>query len=321
MTKQRHSHWPAVLIAAAVVVALVAAPVLAEQKFEEKFAKTVPLSKTGKFYLTNISGDVEILTSKEAQVKIEALKTSKASSLEKAKENAAKVTIEVTGEGDLVRVETKYPRQSGDSWGGDSINVTVDYKIWIPEQAAAEIKSVSGDVNVAALGGQAKIKCVSGNVDLAGAAGAEVDLVSGDLSMAQIAGDAHVNAVSGNIDVTGIKGSVEVKAVSGDIKLLDVADAQMVGAESVSGNITYVGAIKAGGRYEIKTHSGDVRVTIPAGSSFDLEANTFSGDIDSDFEITVSGKMSPKEIHGTVGKGGATIILKSFSGNVDLKKK
>ena len=176
-------------------------------------------------------------------------------------------------------------------------------------------------MNVAALGGQAKIKCVSGNVDLAGAAGAEIDLVSGDLTMAQIAGDAHVNAVSGNIDVTGIKGSVEVKAVSGDIKLLDVADAQTVGAESVSGNITYVGAIKAGGRYEIKAHSGDVRVTIPAGSSFDLEANTFSGDIDSDFEITVSGKMSPKEIHGTVGKGGATLILKTFSGNVDLKKK
>ena len=99
MIKQRHSHWPAVLIAAAVVVALVAAPVLAEQKFEEKFAKTAPLSKSGKLYLTNISGDIEILTSKEAQVKIEALKTSKASSLEKAKENAAKVTIEVTERG------------------------------------------------------------------------------------------------------------------------------------------------------------------------------------------------------------------------------
>ncbi len=321
MIKQRHSQWPAVLIAAAVVVALVAAPVLAEQKFEEKFAKTVPLAKAGKLSLTNISGDVEILTSKEAQVKIEALKTSKASSLEKAKENAAKVTIEVTGEGDLVRIETKYPKKSGDSWGGDSINVSVDYKIWVPEQAAVEIKSVSGDIGIAALGGQAKIKSVSGNVDLGGAAGAEVELVSGDLTMAKIAGDAHVNAVSGNIDVTGIKGSVDVKTVSGEVKLLDVADAQTVRGETVSGNITYVGAIKAGGRYEIKAHSGDVRVTIPAGSSFDLEANTFSGDIDSDFEITVSGKISPKEIHGTVGKGGATIILKSFSGNVDLKKK
>jgi hypothetical protein len=31
--------------------------------------------------------------------------------------------------------------------------------------------------------------------------------------------------------------------------------------------------------------------------------------------------MSPRDIRGTVGKGGTTLVLKSFSGNVDLKKK
>jgi DUF4097 and DUF4098 domain-containing protein YvlB len=321
MTNGIHRKALAGLALAVFLVAFVAAPALAEQKFEDKFEKTVPLSKTGKLFLSNISGDVEILTWKDAQVKIEALKTSKASSLDKAKENAAKVTIDVTAGADLVSVETNYPKQSGGFWGGDSINVSVDYKVWVPEAAGVELKSVSGDVTVAAIYGPAKVKCISGNVGLAGAGGAEIDLVSGDLTMAKIAGDAHVKAVSGNIDITGIKGSVEVKCVSGDIKLLDVADAQTVGAESVSGNITFTGGIKAGGRYEIKTHSGDVRMTIPAGSEFDLEANTFSGDIDTDFAITVSGKMSPREVHGTVGKGGATIILKSFSGNVDLKKK
>jgi DUF4097 and DUF4098 domain-containing protein YvlB len=321
MRNKSQSQWPAILVAAAFVAAFVAAPLLAEQKFEEKFEKTVPMSKTGRLSLDNVSGQIEILTWKDAQVKIEALKTSKASSLDKAQENAAKVTIEVTTGADFVRVETKYPKQSGGFWGGDSISVGVDYKVWIPEQAGVEIKSVSGDVKVAPIGGAAKIKCVSGNVDLGGAAGVDIDLVSGDLVMANIGGDLFVKAVSGNIEASGVKGSVEVEAVSGDIRLKDVSGAQTVRGETVSGNITYTGAIKEGGRYEIKTHSGDVRMVIPSGSSFDLEANTFSGDIDSDFEITVSGKMSPREIHGTVGKGGATIILKSFSGNVDLKKK
>lgn len=314
-------HGLAVLAAAAVVVALVAAPALAEQKYEEKFEKTVPLAKTGRLYLSNISGNVEIMTSKEAQVRIEALKTSKAGSLDKAKENAAKVTIEVTAEADAVRVETQYPKRQGGFWGGDSLNVSVDYKVWVPEQAGVELRSVSGDVRVAAIGGAAKVKSVSGNVGLDGAAGADVDLVSGDLTLKAIAGDARIKAVSGNIEATAVKGSVDVKAVSGDIKLLDVTGAQTVNAESVSGNITYAGAVVDGGRYEIKTHSGDVRMTIPAGSSFDLEANTFSGDIDSDFEITVVGKISPREIQGKVGKGGATLVLKTFSGNVDLKKK
>lgn len=309
------------LVAMAFVAAFVAAPALAEEKFEEKFEKTVPLSKTGKLTLSNISGQIEILTAKDAQVRIEALKVSKGGSLDKAKENAAKVTIEVTPGADLVAVETKYPKRSGGFWGGDSINVSVDYKVWVPEQAAVEVSSVSGDVTVAPVGGAAKVKCVSGDVKLGGAAGADVDLVSGDLKMANIAGGAFIKAVSGDIEVKGIKGSVEVEAVSGDIDLLDVAAAQTVAAKSVSGNITYTGTVAPGSRFEIKSHSGDVILTIPADSSFDLEASTFSGDIDSAFPITTSGKISPREVSGTVGKGGATLILKTFSGNVDLKKK
>ncbi len=73
----------------------------------------------------------------------------------------------------------------GGFWGGDSINVSVDYKVWVPEQAAVEVKSVSGDVKVAPIGGAAKIGSVSGNVELGGAAGADVDLVSGDLTVSE----------------------------------------------------------------------------------------------------------------------------------------
>jgi len=321
METRQDRKWLAALVGAAFVVAFIAAPALAEEKFEDKFERTEALVKNGKFYLSNVSGNVEVLTWKEAQVKIEALKTSKARSLEKAKENAAKVTIEVTKGTDLVSVETKYPKREGGFWGGESINVSVDYRVWVPDQAAVELHSVSGDVNVAAVGGKARIDCTSGNVELLGAAGAEVHLVSGDLTLENIAGDAYLNTVSGDIEAARIKGSVEAEAVSGDIDLLDVSEAQTVDAQNVSGNITYVGVIKAGGRYEIKAHSGDVRMTIPAGSAFDFEAYTFSGDIDSDFEIQVVGKISPRELRGTVGKGGATVILKSFSGNIDLKKK
>jgi len=321
MTKQLRNKILAGLAAAIVMVAFVVAPALGEEKFEEKFEKTVPLTKTGLFTLSNVSGQIAVMTWKEAQVKIEALKVSKADTADKAKENAAKVTIEVTGEAEAVRVETKYPKHTGGFWGGDSMKVSVDYKVWVPEQAGVEIKSVSGDVEIAPLGGKAKIDSVSGNVGLSGAAGAEVKVVSGDLKMENIAGDAFINAVSGDIDVTKVKGSIEAEVVSGDIKLLGVSDATTIDVKTVSGNVTYEGVIKAGAHYELKTHSGDVHMTIPADSSFDLEASTFSGDINSEFAVTTSGKISPREVRGTVGKGGATLVLKSFSGNVDLKKK
>jgi DUF4097 and DUF4098 domain-containing protein YvlB len=314
-------RWMTALVGLAFVVAFVAAPALAEEKYEEKFAKTEALAKNGRFSLNNISGDIEIGVWKEAQVKIEAVKRSKAASLDKAKENAAKVTIEVTKEGDLVRVETKYPKREGGFWGGDRISVSVDYKVWVPDQAAVEVHSVSGDVDVAPLGGKAEIVCVSGDVKLHGAAGAEIKLTSGDLVLEDVAGDVFIKAVSGDLTVSRIKGSIEADAVSGDIDLRDVSGARTIEVKTVSGDVTYVGAIVAGGRYELGTHSGDVRMAIPAGSAFDLEANTFNGTIETDFEIKVVGKISPREIRGTVGSGGATISLKSFSGDVELKMK
>jgi hypothetical protein len=59
---------------------------------------------------------------------------------------------------------------------------------------------------------------------------------------------------------------------------------------------------------------------LPADSAFDFEAGTFSGSIESDFEIKMSGKISEKEMRGVVNGGGASVKLSSFSGDIKLKK-
>ena len=308
-----------VLACLAFGLSLGAAAAFGREKYEEKFSRSEALAKDGKVYLVNFSGDIDIQSWKEAQVKIEALKVSEAASLEKAKENAALVPIEVTSEPGIVRIETKYPKNRKE-WGGDSLSVSVTYKLWIPEKASFEVKSVSGDVKVAPVGGQARVKSVSGNVSVLGAAGADISLVSGDMTVENLLGDAYLKVVSGTVRAAKIKGSVETESVSGDLLLKDVAEARSVTAKSVSGNITYAGDILAGGNYEFSAHSGNVELRLPAKAAFDLEANTFSGVIDSDFPIQVVGKISPKEIRGTVNGGGARIRAKAFSGNVEIKK-
>lgn len=318
MTRTSKLTW-ALAVAGVVLLAFGAAWGIAREKYEEKFAKTEPLTVDGKVVLVNISGDIEIRSWKESSVKIDAVKVSEAATLDKAKENAKEVTIEVTNAGNVVRIETKYPERKH-FWGGDSINVSVSYVVMVPAKASVEVKSISGDVKLDAIGGPAKVNSVSGNVDVLGAAGADVKLVSGDLTLQNIAGDAFLKSVSGNVKATKIKGSVELESVSGDIDLVDVAEARTVTGKTVSGNITYRGTIMPGGNYELKSHSGDVTLTIPASSAFDFEANTFSGVIDSDFPIEVSGKLSPREIRGTINKGGARIQLSTFSGNIELKK-
>lgn len=302
------------------LAAVLIAPLLARDRYEEKFNRIEALAKDGRVFLSNISGTIEVRVWNKDEVKIEAVKYSEARSEAKAKENAAEVAIEISREGSTLRIETKYPRR-GHFWGDDNLNVSVDYKLWVPEKAAVEVKSISGDVTTEAVGGALAIESVSGEVVARGAAaGVQIKLVSGDIDVADVTGDAFLKTVSGDVHVTKVRGSIEAETISGELELLDVADARSVNAKTLSGDCVLSGKIVPQGRYTLKSHSGDVRLTIPADSAFDFEAETFSGDIDTDFEIQVSGKVSPREIRGTVKGGGAFIRLATFSGSIELRK-
>jgi DUF4097 and DUF4098 domain-containing protein YvlB len=303
-----------------VALLLVFSLAAAKEKYEEKFDKTVALAKDGKVDISNISGDIAVLSWNQDQVKIEALKVSQASSLEKAKENAGKVTIEVVQEGNILRIETKYPK-SDKFWGGESVNVSVDYKLWIPEKAALKANNISGEIAAEGIGGAAALKAVSGDVQLTKAAGgADCNSVSGNVTASDVTGSAFLKSVSGDIKADLIKGSVEAESVSGDVELMGVSEASSVRVKALSGDVLYRGAISRQGNYSLKSHSGDVTLYLPADSAFDFEAETFSGAIESDFEIKVMGKVSLKEMSGSVNGGGAVLKVSSFSGDIKLKK-
>ncbi|MGB9907445.1 MAG: DUF4097 family beta strand repeat-containing protein [Candidatus Saccharicenans sp.] len=294
-------------------------PLLAREKYEEKFERTEKLTRDGMVMVSNVSGDLKFLVWKEEKVKIEAVKYATGSTEAKAKENADKVTIEVTAEPGLVRIETKYP-ESRRWFGGDS-NVSVDYTIWIPEQASIDSKSVSGDVRVERTGGAVRVSTVSGSVTvMGGKKTVSAKAVSGDIEVIGTEGDCELSSVSGDIRVSQVKGSVEAEVVSGSVKLQNIQEARKISAKSISGTVEYHGQVLPDGSYRFSSHSGEVRLFLPEDSSFDLEATSFSGTVTTDFPVQIMGKLSGKTIQGRVGKGGAEVSAKAFSGSVEIRK-
>lgn len=291
------------------------------EKFEEKFQKVVDLAKDGHVYLSNISGDIEVKSWSENSVKIDALKVSRASTSQRAKENSDRVQIEVEKVGKTLRIETKFPKRI-DRWFSGSMNVSVDYRLWIPEQASIEVKTVSGDIEAEGLGGLFEANAVSGDITVKKVdKGMAIETVSGDLELEDINGDANLETVSGAIILNGIKGSVDAETVSGEIELREVSMARDVEAKTVSGDITYHGDINPQGRYTLKTHSGDVELMLPADAGFELEAETYSGHIDCDFKVSVTGRIKSRQISGTVNQGGALLRLTTFSGSITIEKR
>jgi hypothetical protein len=306
-----------------------------KEKYEETFAKTESLAADGRVEIRNVSGNVEVTTWDKNEVKIDALKTSRANSMDKAREYSEKVKIEVTKEDGVLKIATVYPKPSI-----KGMNVSVNYKVVIPAQAAINARSVSGDVSLENIGGKAAAETTSGDVTVSIAKnGANAESVSGDVEVADIengvycktasgdvearniTGNADLNCVSGNVVAENVMGDVEAETVSGSVKMLGISRADVIKGKTMSGSVIYEGDISSSGRYSLDAHSGKVEMTIPSGSAFDLTASVFSGSIDTEFEVLVSGKVNKKQISGSVNGGGADVNLKVFSGNIYLKKK
>ncbi len=312
------------LVAALALLALVAVPAAADadkEKYEEKFQKVEKLALDGKVYLNNVSGDVKVLTWDRDEVKIDALKISKADSLEKAKENAALVTIEVGRNDGRLEILTKYPEGSH-----KKLSVSVKYDLTIPAKADIEVRNISGDVWAESIGGYAKLNSVSGDVTfMKGAKGGYIVTVSGDLEVEDIKGDIKIKGTSGDITLTNQLGSVSAETVSGDIELKGVTGAKSIDVGVISGDITYEGALEKDGRYSFQSHSGDVEVSLPENAAFEFSCRTFSGGIKSDFKMIVEMmgnlKRHKNDIRGEVNGGGADLNIETFSGDIYLNKK
>ncbi len=321
MKSYKTAKWVAILAGLFFLMGFYAAEAAAKEKYEEKFEKTVSLAKDGKVTLKNITGSIDVKSWNKGEVKIDATKISRASTLDKAKENVGLVKIEVEKEGNTLRIKTKYP-EGGKTWNRRSLNVSVKYSLMIPAKASVKIESVTGNVDLEKIGGAVKVNLVTGGIVVKKAdKGVDCETVTGKIDLQDITGDVFIEAVTGKITVSHIRGSIEANVVTGRIELRDVSEASVVDGNTVTGKVIYDGKINRDGRYTLKTHTGRIEMILPADSGFDLEANTFSGSITSDFDIKISGKISKKRISGVVNKGGPLVKLSTFSGSVYLKKK
>jgi DUF4097 and DUF4098 domain-containing protein YvlB len=152
----------------------------------------------------------------------------------------------------------------------------------------------------------------------AGVGDVSVESVSGSVHAAQVNGNLRAESVSGDVRAETVTGNVEASTVSGTIRLVGV-QSKDVRTETVSGNIVYSGSIDPGGRYGFESHSGTLRLNIPRGAGAQFSVETFSGDITTDFPVTVpAGGSIRKEgrMEFTTGDGRARVTAQTFSGRI-----
>jgi hypothetical protein len=128
----------------------------------------------------------------------------------------------------------------------------------------------------------------------------------------------RVASVNGRVDARGLDAKVDAKSVNGAVTIDTRATAA---AETVSGRIdATIGARRWEGSLAFKSVSGSIRVSLLSSAAFTLSANTLNGNIGiRGFPLTADkGGFVGHSAHGTVGKNGGTLTMKTVNGALTL---
>jgi len=192
------------------------------------------------------------------------------------------------------------------------------YEVSVPRGSRLILEAVSGDINSSGSQGEIEASSVSGDVDVSdGVRTVSAEAVSGSVHAARITGNLRSETVSGELRVENVSGDVEASSVSGSIRLIGI-QSKDVRTETVSGDIVYTGTIEASGRYGFESHSGALRLNIPRGVGAQFSVETFSGDLSTDFPVTLppGGMRNSGRVDFTIGDGRAKVTAQTFSGSV-----
>jgi DUF4097 and DUF4098 domain-containing protein YvlB len=129
----------------------------------------------------------------------------------------------------------------------------------------------------------------------------------------------EAQSVNESVTVRRTNGELVVHTVNGDL-LLEAVKSSSVEGSTVNGDITYDGAIVAGGHYELSTHQGDLTITMPENANATISVNTFNGSFESDYPVTLTGKNQRRKFSFTLGDGSARVELESFGGDIRLAR-
>jgi DUF4097 and DUF4098 domain-containing protein YvlB len=285
---------------------------------DETWSRVFKTGPQGALELWNLSGDVRVIAGKGDEIRVDATKRLHGGGTGDLRQ----VEIVADESAGRVRIRTTYPKSN-------NVAVEVEFRVQVPAGTAVTLQTISGDIEVDKVVGETQVESVSGDVVVRGARRlARAKTVSGDVSLTDAAGDVlEANSVSGDVVLQGLKAKgCTFQTVSGSVTAQESA-CERAEMKSVSGEIEYAGRLSPGGRYEFKSHSGDVRLTL-GGAGFSITASTFSGDLSSQLSLTnVVEQERPRHgprtqrLQGTFGDGSAQVMVTTFSGSVVLAGK
>jgi lia operon protein LiaG len=213
-----------------------------------------------------------------------------------------------------------------------------DLRITVPRGKNIELYLAAGKVAVTNVEGDLDIDVASAPVTTSNTRGElRIEVGSGAVQVTQSRGDLSVDTGSGAVALGDVRGEqVSIDTGSGEVTATDIRTSQL-SIETGSGDIrvsnlmapqvsleTGSGAVTADVSGEVwnvnvETGSGDITLRVPPTLGAEVDIETSSGDIETDFEVAVT-RHARDHMTGRIGDGRGKIDIETGSGSIKLVK-
>ena len=279
------------MLAPLLAVAIVANGAFAQQPINERR----PVSRDGTIKITNAVGSVRVVGWDRDTVAISGSLGA----------GAARLAFETNARETRLRVVLD--RDARDISGTDLV-------VQAPRHSQVAVRTSSADIDVSHLGGSLDLESVSGSIRVSGTPRmVYVESAGGDIDIEVSTKVVRAKSIDGNVTVRVARGYVEVSTVSGSATVLGerVWEGEMT---TVSGDIHFTGDFDPDGSFSFESHGGDIELVLPDGINADFEITTLRG-------VQIRNDFAPaRDRSFSVGRGGTQIRIKSFKGDVFLRK-
>jgi lia operon protein LiaG len=242
-------------------------------------------------------------------------------------------------EGDRKRDGKREGRQVTIAGNGGGLDARANLRIAVPSGRQVSVHLAVGEVSVTNVNGDLHIDAASAPVTASNTRGElDIDVGAGPVQVTQSRGDLSVDTGSGGVTVSDIRGeSVSIKTGSGDVTATNL-NSNDLSIDTGSGDIQVTGltapqvALETGSgsvtadlsgevwNVRVETGSGDVTLKVPSTLAAEVDIETSSGDIETDFEVAVT-RHARDHMTGRIGEGGGKIAIETGSGGIKLVKR
>ncbi len=305
-----------------------------------------PMAAGERFIVTNAWGDVQLSASTDGYLHLKARKRVWAATSEEAVQMASALPIALRRQG--THVTLAVPRLEGR-------RVRVDLELAVPGDVAVELRLAKGDIGASNLEGALEIHVARGDVHVLKQQGpVQISVASGDLNLTEIVGDLHIDVKSGDVTVEKLQGKIDGRVVHGDVDVRGCAGASIevvngdLGLSEVSGDVSVEGKhgdMRLDGLHSnhsvrahaisgdvvvaltdlaqdslvsIETMSGDLELALPPDARATVDAAVRSGDLTCSPPL-LGLSADRRSLRGVFNAPGATIILRTTSGDIDIR--